>query len=219
MPHYIFPNYGFCPPGRGPGPPQAGPQDPPGPRRVIFSDGAPTKWPPGQNYECIPSSAPLRSTSSGRFLLRSPRFSQRKGIAKRFVGQVVFWRPGVPMPKKRHIQKRVDDGPCRLRRRGQKSTRFWKRVVFLALVPQAYKKTLGQTKTFRDPFDQHADSRGDYMQALPASFSCVVSFRVGPEIVDVGPLPGQPGPGGGLGKGTGRGPARFAPIFSPVDQF
>ena len=41
----------------------------------------------------------------------------------------------------------------------------------------------------------------------------------GPEIVDLGPLPGPTRPRGGPGKGPGRAPARFAPILSPVDQF
>ncbi len=41
----------------------------------------------------------------------------------------------------------------------------------------------------------------------------------GPDIVDIGPLPGPTRPRVGLGKGPGRGPARFAPISGPVDQF
>ncbi len=70
-----------------------------------------------------------------------------KGIPKYFVGQVVFWTPGVPGPKKGTcFRKIIVSWPC------PKSTLFLKMCGCLALALQASKKSLGQ-KTLRDPSD------------------------------------------------------------------
>ena len=53
-------------------------------------------------------------------------------------------------------------------------------------------------------------------EALKMVFRFFFLGGVGPEIVDFGPLPGPTRPRGGLGTAP---LARFAPIFSPADQF
>ena len=82
---------------------------------------------------------------------------------------------------------------------------------------------LGLAHKYADRLRPIMLSRAELERRAPArsekaSFLCLGRGGVGPDMVDFGPLPSPTRPRGGLGKGPGRGLARFAQIFSPVDQ-